>query len=208
MRWERTQLSHHLRTYPSLSFRTHQGILPPVSEGVIRASSPIQRVTFGKFTEQRSTITNQEGRTIQLRQSSFLSRNTGICSDRSFIPNEQCFNHFKWCRIERQENNIKKAAYGNLLLVSISNLHFGESKPFKRILEMTHEFHNPNTSSLLSHWLIEFWRRNRNSLIFCFSSDFRLSLFGQTNCPLMLRVTPCLSSGRVVFCATCTTSSR
>lgn len=88
--------------------------------------------------------------------------------------------------------------------MSISNLHFGESKPFKRILEMTHEFHNPNTSSLLSHWLIEFWRRNRNSLIFCFSSDFRLSLFGQTNCPLMLRVTPCLSSGeRVVFCATC-----
>ena len=84
-------------------------------------------------------------------------------------------------------NKHKNAACGNLLLVSISNLHFGESKPFKRILEMTHEFHNPNTSSLLSHWLIEFWHRNRNSLIFCFSSDFRLSLFGQTNCPLMLR---------------------
>lgn len=76
-----TQLSHHLRTYPSLSFRTHQGILPPVSEGVVRAA-------------------------LRFKGWSFLPRNTGTCYDRSFIPsNEQCFNHFKWCWIERQEKN-------------------------------------------------------------------------------------------------------
>lgn len=66
-------------------------------------------MTFWEIHGAKVHITNQEGLTIQLRQSSsFLSRNTGICSDRSFIPsNEQCFNHFKWCWIERQETSIK-----------------------------------------------------------------------------------------------------